>query len=255
MFTHMRAARFLVAALAAVLPASAAVGQTTPRFVVELEGGPVWQTRNDVQIPNEAPATRFSLVDLTGHGPWAAWRAYVTWNINDRHGLRLLVAPLSITASGVVNQPILFADSLFAPGVPTTASYKFNSFRLTYRWRFHHGERFTWWLGGTAKIRDAKIELKQGTTTAQKTDVGFVPLLHFAGEARLGGGWRLGFDADALAGGPGRAEDVALKVGYDVGKQWRLAAGYRTVEGGANVSSVYTFAWLHYGVVSVTRRF
>jgi hypothetical protein len=258
MFSVIEAARSTAAgvavAVAVAVPASAAFAQTAPRFVLELEGGPVWQTRNDARIPNEAPATRLSLVDLLGHGPWAAWRAYLTWNINDRHGLRLLVAPLAITASGVANQPILFADSLFAPGGPTTASYKFNSFRLTYRWRFHHGERWTWWLGGTAKVRDAKIELQQGTTTARKTDLGFVPLLHIAGEAQLGAGWRFSLDADALAGGPGRAEDVALKLQYDVGNHWGVAAGYRTLEGGANVASVYTFAWLHYAVVSVMRR-
>lgn len=245
----------MVAAVAATLPAVAAFAQTPPRFALELEGGPVWQTRNDVRVPNEAPATRFSLADLAGRGPWAAWRVYGTWNINDRHGLRLLAAPLSITSSGVPNQPVLFVGSLVVPGVPTTATYQFNSFRLTYRWRFHHGARWTWWLGGTAKVRDAKIELRQGTTTARKTDLGFVPLLHVAGEVRLGRGWLCALDVDALAGGPGRAEDAALKLAYDVRNGWRLAAGYRTVEGGANVPSVYAFAWLHYAVLSVTRRF
>lgn len=76
-----------------------------------------------------------------------------------------------------------------------------------------------------------------------------------AGEVRLGGGWLCALDVDALAGGPGRAEDAALKLAYDVRNDWRLAAGYRTVEGGANVPSVYAFAWLHYAVLSVTRRF
>jgi hypothetical protein len=243
----------LVVAAACVL-ATRLAAQSPTRFALEVEGSPVWQTRNDVRIPNAAPATEFSLKDLAGTGPWAAWRAYLTWNLNERHGLRLLAAPLSITETGVPDRPITFAGSPFAAGVPTRATYTFNSYRLTYRWRFHHGERWTWWVGGTAKIRDAKIELTQGGTTARKTDLGFVPLLHVAGEARLGARWRFVFDADALAGGPGRAEDVALKLGYDVGR-WRLAAGYRTVEGGADVKSVYTFAWLHYAVLSVTRRF
>lgn len=250
-----RAARALLAAALLAVPAAGAGAQTVPRWAVELEGGAVWPTRNDVQVPNEAPATRFSLADLVGRGPRAAWRAYLTWNFDDRHAVRLLAAPLSITADGVPGQPLVFAGSTFAAGVPATATYRFNSFRLTYRWRFHHGARWSWWLGGTAKIRDAEIRLSQGTTTAQKTDLGFVPLLHVAGEARLGRGWQAGLDVDAIAGGPGRAEDVALKFGRDVGDRWRIAAGYRTVEGGADVPSVYTFAWLHYAVLSVTRRF
>ena len=31
------------------------------RLIVELEGGPVWQSRNDVQVPNDDTGTRFAL--------------------------------------------------------------------------------------------------------------------------------------------------------------------------------------------------
>jgi hypothetical protein len=41
-------------------------------------------------------------------------------------------------------------------------------------------------VGFTAKVRDAEISLTQETTSARKDDVGFVPLLHVAGEWR----WR-----------------------------------------------------------------
>jgi len=34
-----------------------------------------------------------------------------------------------------------------------------------------------------------------------------------------------------------------------------VAAGYRTVEGGADVDEVYNFAWLHYAVLSVSYGF
>ncbi len=36
---------------------------------------------------------------------------------------------------------------------------------------------------------------------------------------------------------------------------WYAAAGYRTLEGGADNDDVYAFAWLHYAQVSVGRRF
>jgi hypothetical protein len=251
----MKTAPFLLlAALACLLP-TRAFGQNANRFAVEVEAGPAWQTRNDVQIPNALPATRFSLLDVAGTGPWPAGRVYLTWNISERHGLRLLAAPFSITETGTLGSAVTFAGATYQPSAPTVGTYTFNSFRLSYRYRFHRGSRWTWWVGFTAKIRDAKIELQQGSTTSRKTDLGFVPLLHVAGDARLGRQWRLILDMDALAGGPGRAEDVAIKVGHDFGERWTLAAGYRTVEGGAAVSSVYAFAWLHYAVVSLTRRF
>lgn len=44
-------------------------------------------------------------------------------------------------------------------------------------------------------------------------------------------------------------------MGYDSGRGWTVAAGYRTVEGGADVDAVYTFAWLRYAVVSAVYRF
>ncbi|HQP44773.1 MAG TPA: hypothetical protein PLV66_13975, partial [Thermoanaerobaculales bacterium] len=67
--------------------------------------------------------------------------------------------------------------------------------------------------------------------------------------------WHLQLDLDALAGGPGRAEDFAAKIAYDLDDRWSITAGYRTVEGGADTDDVYAFAWFHYAVVSGVYRF
>ena len=251
--------RLCLAALALVVIGAAtppaATAQETPRVTVEVEAGPVWQSRNDAQIPNDQRGTRFSVRDVVGSGPWPAGRLYLTWHFNERHSLRALAAPLSITETGVLGGSVGFAGATYQPAVPVQATYKFNSYRLTYRYRYRHGTRATWWIGVTAKIRDANIELHQGSTTSRKTDVGFVPLAHVGVEWRVAPRWRVIGDLDALAGGPGRAEDLALKVGYAPGERWTLAAGYRTVEGGAAVDAVYTFAWLHYAVASLAYRF
>jgi len=226
-----------------------------PRFALELEGGPAWQAKNDVQIPNDESGTRFSLKDLVGTGPWVSGRLYFTWNINPRHGLRLLLAPLSYTESGSFDSPVDFAGESYEPGVPTEATYKFNSWRLSYRYRLKDGERWKLWIGATVKIRDAKIELRQGPTTSLDDDLGFVPLLHFAADYRFAERWHLIADVDALAGGPGRAIDVGLKVGYDIDSRWAVTFGYRTVEGGADVDDVYNFAWFNWAAASVVLRF
>ena len=233
----------------ALLPARAAA--QVPRLVVEVEGGPAWQSYNDVRIPNDASATRFSLVDLAGSGPWAAGRIYVTWNTSETNGWRLLLAPFSLEETGTPDRPLSFAGKTFQAGREARATYTFNSYRLTWRHRFHAGERTTAWIGATAKIRDATIALEQDKILARKDDLGFVPLLHLAGEWRMAPRWHFVLDVDALAGGPGRAEDATVRVGYDLGDRWSLRAGYRMVEGGADVDPVYTFAWLHYAVVSV----
>lgn len=242
----------LLLAAVALAPGEGAAQSPTLRF--ELEAGPAWQSYNDVEIPNDGTASRISLSDLVGSGPWPAARLYATWNWNDRHGLRLLLAPFALTESGVPTASMSFAGESYVAGVPIRAGYRFDSYRVSYRYRIREGARTTAWVGGTAKLRSARISLAQGETSSAKNDVGFVPLLHLAGEWRFAPDWRLGLDVDALAGGPGRAEDVALKVGYDLSDRWSLQGGYRMVEGGADVDAVYTFAWLHYAVVSVSWR-
>lgn len=239
----------------AAVPAVVAEEAQPARFEVEIEAGAVWQARNDVQIPNTDEGTRFSLVDVLGNGPWPAARLYLAWQIAERHGLRALLAPLQITETGVLSETVQFAGGEFEAGVPTDATYRFNSWRLTYQYRFHHGSRWAWWVGFTAKVRDAKIELDQDGESASKTDLGFVPLLNVHGRYRFSETWRIDLDIDALAGGPGRAEDASLKLYADINRNWSVSAGYRTVEGGADVEEVYNFAWFHYAVVSGVYRF
>ena len=163
-------------------------------FALELEAGPVWQSRNDVQVPNTDEGTRFSLVDLAGNGPWPAARLYLIWDINDRHSLRGLLAPLAYTETGSFTDPVDFAGESYVPGDPVDGTYKFNSWRLGYRYRFLNRERLKLSVGFTAKIRDAKIELSQGSTTSKDTDLGFVPLLYLGADWQFTGNWHLIFD-------------------------------------------------------------
>ncbi len=251
---HLSCVLLALCLLLGGVPVLAASPAQTPKLAVELELGPVWQSRNDVQIPNDESGTRFSLVDLAGNGPWAAGRVQVSWRIKGRHGLQLYLAPLSFTETGSFAEPVRFADETFTAETPTEATYQFNSWRISYRYRVISGSRWLVWVGFTGKIRDAKIELQQGQTLGRDTDTGFVPLLLVEADYRLGERWHLLGELDALAGGPGRAEDLALKIGYDLSDRWRLTAGYRMIEGGADVDEVYNFAWLHSAVVSVVYR-
>jgi len=149
-FSLLRSVRYSWLPIAViVLVAHPAVAQDTrrvsgtPRFELELEAGPVWQSRNDVRIPNEG-GTKFSYVRLLGSGPYPALRGYLKWNISRRHGLRLLVAPLTISGTGGLDEPVAFAGENFAAGEPTQVTYRFNSFRLTYLYRLFTGETWTW---------------------------------------------------------------------------------------------------------------
>jgi len=252
----MKCKLIITALIFIVAPGSltyAGAGYTeTPPVVIELEGGVLWQTVNDIQIPNSEDGTRFSLVDLAGNGPYPAGRLYISWNINEKHNLRVLLAPFSVTEEVVPPKALKFEGEEFAAGQPLDATYKFNSWRISYRYRFRSREKFRWHLGFTAKIRDARIELVQPGTSSDKPDIGFVPLLNIGFDYRFSERWRFSTDLDALAGGPGRAEDFSAKIYCMLSPEWSIAAGYRTLEGGADVDEVYNFAWLHYAVLSVS---
>lgn len=228
---------------------SPALAQST--FTIEIEGGPAWQGANTVEVPNDGTATRFSLSGLVGAGPAPAGRLYATWHISDRHSTRLLVAPLTLTESGIPSDEILFAGETYDANALTQASYRFNSYRLTYRYRLLERSRTNLWVGLTGKIRDARIELEQGDTTSFDDDLGVLPLAHLGAEWRPVDLWSIRLDADALAGGPGRAIDAALTFGYDLNERWTVNAGYRILEGGADVEQVYNFATLHYAIVGL----
>jgi hypothetical protein len=243
----MLRASWLIGVLLAIAPAAAQASSLGAW--IELEAGPVWQSRNDVQIPADT-GTRFSLREL-GSGPVLAYRAYAGVRL-DRHEVRALWAPLTIDLDGTLPQPVSFQGGTFGAGSPTEARYRFDSYRLTYRYALLQRERWTVKLGVTGKIRDAEVRLEEDGRVARRSNTGFVPLLHLSAAWRFAPSWELLLDADALAAPQGRAEDVALLVGWSVARDVQLRAGYRTVEGGADGGGgVYSFAWLHYGVVGI----
>jgi hypothetical protein len=244
----------IVIALAIDATSAIAAPGGVAKAAIEIETGAAWQTRNDVRIPGDT-GTPFAFDDLTGSGPYGFVRLNATWDLSYRHGLRFVLAPFSVTESGTLPNRVAFAGGVFDADVPTEGTYRFNSYRVSYRYRLHDGARWRWWIGATLKVRDAKIELQQLGTSAEKSDLGLVPLLYAAGEGRIGQRWRFVLDFDGLAAPQGRAFDLALKMIRELPKGWSVGAGYRTLEGGADNDEVYNFAWLHYALVSVARRF
>lgn len=237
--------------MGAVTPAVAA-GDRGP-VTVEVEGGGVWFSGNDVRVPGDS-GTRFDLLDLTGTGANGFYRIYGAWDLTRRHGLRLGIAPLEVSGTGKLGKRTRFAGTTFDPG-RTKATYRFSTYRLTYRYTFAEGPRAAWRIGFTGLVRDAKIQLEQDGQRARDTNVGFVPLLHLYGRVRLTPDWDFVLDFDGLAAPQGRALDLGLKVVRDVGRNWQVGAGYRTLEGGVDNDEVYNFAWLHYGFASLAYRF
>jgi hypothetical protein len=227
----------------------------TSKFSLELELGSSWQAKNDVQIPNDLDGSRFSAKDIVGNGPWSNVRLNGLYNFNDKHALRVVLAPFSYSETGVSNIPIQYQNQAFQANQPLQTDYKFNLWRVGYRYHFYERENHDMWFGVTSKIRDAEVSLRQQNVKGTDDNVGFVPLLYFATEYRLNNSWSVFADIDGLAGGPGRAFDLSVKLNYDLNSDWKLGIGYRTLEGGVDNDDVYNFAGFNSALISLSRKF
>jgi len=238
------------AALALLLVASNTYGQ----WFVDLETGLVFGGYNDVRIPRDT-GTEFSLTEDLETNSSLFYRVRVGYMFNSKHSISLFAAPLSLNASGKIDKPVRFFEEDFAASVPLDAVYRFNSFRLTYRYDFLRKGKWRLGIGFTAKIRDAAVSLESENKRSEKKNVGFVPLINFRVEWRINRKLGILLHGDALAAPQGRAEDVLLALQIHLNETLTLKAGYRILEGGANVGEVYNFALLHYLVLGTTFHF
>ena len=226
----------------------AAVGCPAPTFAavtIDLEGGFALSGYNDVQIPKDT-GTRFSLTSDLEADTGRFGRLRLGYDAGERHHVSALIAPLRLTSSGTLDFPINFEDTTFPAGTALEGRYRFDSYRLTYRYDAYVRPKLRAGIGLSAKIRDAEVTLKGANTQAEEQNTGFVPLINFRLDWMPRSGWRVICEGDALAAPQGRAEDVFLGVGCQVGPRVEVKAGYRMLEGGADVDEVYNFALVHY---------
>ena len=91
-------------------------GPSDRRFTVEFETGAIWQSRNEIHIPDNENGTRFDLRSLQGTSPDVHRRAELTWNVPPRHSLRFVYAPIGFSGNGSFATPVRFAGGTFVPG-------------------------------------------------------------------------------------------------------------------------------------------
>ncbi|MFW5700978.1 MAG: hypothetical protein ACOCWM_04750 [Cyclobacteriaceae bacterium] len=228
------------------------VNNSVAQIELDIETGKLWNDYNNVEVPLN-DGTRFSLTDNASVRTNGFFRLQLMMTAAEIHTIRLLYAPLRSISQGQFSEDVLFAGQSYSAGTNFTGIYKFNSYRVTYRYNFSTAGSFHWGLGLSAKIRDAEIEVVGDGIQASKTDFGFVPLINFNFEWYPADKFSIQLTGDALVSpyGQGRAEDALLALRYHWPKTI-LKAGYRILEGGADVSEVYNFTLFHYAVVGAT---
>jgi hypothetical protein len=222
-------------------------------FRLDVEGGPVWQTRNDFAVPGTT-GTRVSLADYD-NGPFASGRATLTWDFSPRWSARFVAAPLAASVDFTPTTSVVFAGTTFPAGEPLNAGYRFNGWRLSGYYRFPSSSPLSFRLGLTANIRDARIDISGTNGSADKSDTGLVPLIYAGARWQLAERFALDLESDALGAPQGRAIDVSLKGDWSVSRSVSLYAGGRVLDGGADNDEVFSFATFWYGFAGVGIRF
>ncbi len=179
------------------------------------------------------------------------------WQFFDRNIIELTAAPLAFDYTGLNSNSIEFGDNTYTQaGDQVTARYEFNTYRASYRYQFIDGNKWQLAAGASLLIRDARIAVAQGNLTEETTDLGFVPLVSFDLRYLCSDRWNFLLKGDALVGPVGRAEDVFVGATYQFGwENLKARAGYRIIEGGADVSQVYNFSLIHFAAVGLQYSF
>jgi hypothetical protein len=240
--------KFLLSATCFVFILSFNVLSLNGQVSFDLETGAVGTGYNNVRIPGDQ-GTLFSLKDDLISKTEIFFRIRANYTIKSRHTLSLLYAPLETVSNGNVPYDIFFEGETFPANTDLTGTYKFNSYRLTYRYEIVLKPKFEFGLGFTAKIRDAKISMASAGIESEKANVGFVPIVNFRMLWKPYEKFGILLEGDALAAPQGRAEDVLIAATYRLSDHFGLKAGYRILEGGADNDEVYNFALFNYASV------
>jgi hypothetical protein len=209
----------------------------------------------DVAIPS-ATGTKISLADDISSNPAVALRVRGGYTFASRHTVFALAAPLTVEGSGTLDRDITYQGVTFSAGTKVESRYRFDSYRLTYRYAIVKNDMFQLQAGLTGKIRSADIAIMSDSAYAHRSDLGVVPLISFMAQWRFAGPLSLLLDGDALVTPFGRAEDVLIALQYQPSEKVAFRAGYRILEGGSDGGgNVYTFALFNYATAGITVTF
>lgn len=221
---------------------------------MEVEAAAVWAGNNEVAIPGDS-GTRFSLTDDLQMDTTGAARLRISRRWAKRHWLGLLAAPLELEGRGRLPKDVFFNEVHFPAGTAAEATYRFDSYRVLYRYQLVATDKWSWELGGAINVRDAAIRLSGPDISSEKKNTGVVPLLSLGFSWTLFPQFRLRVEGEALAAPQGRALDFLAAIQHEPSPQFSYLAGYRILEGGADNDEVYTFALFHYAVIGACYRF
>jgi hypothetical protein len=210
---------------------------------LNLELGSAQNSYNQVRIDGET-GTLFNLRPALNSTEY--YRLSFIQKFKSPSGVRFLYAPLKFSGEKSFNNDISFYGVNFLANQTTETQFQFNSYRGTYFREIISKRNSLLRVGGTLKVRDAFIELRQSDRSKTRKSVGIVPLVYIYSKYKFENNLLMTFDFDGLIAPQGRAFDVAFMLGYYFNPTFQVDLGYRMLEGGADNKNVYNFSQINY---------
>jgi hypothetical protein len=226
---------------------------THAQTFVNIESGVLFTGLNNIR--NGINGTLFSLKNDLSTPPSPFLRLRAGLLLNNKHHFSILYAPLKSLVTGTIDRDILYDGKDFKANIPLEATYKFNSYRLTYNRRIIDDYKFKFGLGLSAKIRDAGTSLKNKELLSENFSIGFGPLVNLLANWDIS--QKMGIDVfgEGIIASKGRAIDLSLSGRYSFTKNLQGNIGYRMLEGGADGTYRYNFVQLHFIFASLNYSF
>jgi len=229
------------------------------QLTLTAESGLAFNGYNNVRYFNKEndKGTLFSLTDdFETTQPVVYARFELKWRFANKNVIELTAAPLAFDYTKNDNSLINFGENQFGATGSVDGRYEFNTYRASYRYVWIDKDKWYFDAGASVLIRDARISLQEDNTAEETTDLGFVPLISFDLRYHCSESLSFLLKGDALVGTQGRAEDVLIGINKQIfNEHFNLRAGYRIIEGGADVSQVYNFSLIHFAAVGLSYQF
>ena len=220
---------------------------------VNIESGLLFTGLNNIR--NGINGTLFSLKNDLSTPPSPFLRLRAGLLLNNKHHFSILYAPLKSLVTGTIDRDILYDGKDFKANIPLEATYKFNSYRLTYNRRIIDDNKFKFGLGLSAKIRDAGTSLKNKELLSENFSIGFVPLINVLSDWNISQKVGMNFLGEGIIASKGRAIDLSLSGRYNFTKGLQGNIGYRLLEGGVDGTNRYNFVRFHFVLTSLNFSF
>ena len=220
---------------------------------VNIESGLLFTGLNNIR--NGINGTLFSLKNDLSTPPSPFLRLRAGLLLNNKHHFSILYAPLKSLVTGTIDRDILYDGKDFKANIPLEATYKFNSYRLTYNRRIIDDNKFKFGLGLSAKIRDAGTSLKNKELLSENFSIGFAPLINVLANWNISQKAGMNFLGEGIIASKGRAIDLSISGKYSFTKSLQGNIGYRLLEGGADGTNRYNFIQFHFIFASLNFSF